>query len=221
MRLPRIRISAGDYLRRKSSRRAPLRNLVRINNDAVSFHRRDELAFANRQVITHQIREAFTAVFITCTRRNASDLMSHNIARWSVTETRSDVPPPKAPANLRAGESGTADCYQRSGQPGHLPRCGSMGSAPISPGQTNRAMRRHLQLHDATGPAPCRARKPKRSVRGEQLLRDMKQQGILVKLCRCRASLKRPDRLMVTNMVNTVDQAGITKKWRNSNQLAI
>lgn len=54
----------------------------------------------------------------------------------------------------------------------------------------------------------------KRTVRGEQLLRDMKQQGILVKAVSMSGLAEEAGLAYknISEVVKTVDQAGITKK---------
>ena len=140
-------------------------------------------AFANRQVITHRIREAFEAVFGESAHRLGMHLVydvAHNIAKverypdgeWLVHRkgaTRAFGP----------GSPELPDCYRAIGQPAICG--GSMETGSYLLVGTDRATQDTFgsTMH-GSGRTMSRAQ-AKRTVRGDQLQRDMKQRGILVK----------------------------------------
>ncbi|MCC7213389.1 MAG: RtcB family protein, partial [Nitrospira sp.] len=173
-------------------------------------------AFANRQVITHQIREAFEAVFGESARRLGMQLIydvAHNIAKveryrdgeWLVHRkgaTRAFGPgSPELPA-----------CYRGIGQP--VICGGSMETGSYLLVGTDRAMQETFgsTMH-GSGRTMSRAQ-AKRTVRGEQLMRDMKQHGILVKAVSMSGLAEEAGFAYknISDVVETVDHAGITKK---------
>lgn len=173
-------------------------------------------AFANRQVITHQIRLAFEAVFGESARRLGLQLIydvAHNIAKveryqdgeWLVHRkgaTRAFGPgSPELPA-----------CYRGIGQP--VICGGSMETGSYLLVGTDQAMQETFgsTMH-GSGRTMSRAQ-AKRTVRGEQLMRDMKQHGILVKAVSMSGLAEEAGFAYknISDVVDTVEHAGITKK---------
>ena len=173
-------------------------------------------AFANRQVITHQIREAFEAVFGESAHRLGMRLVydvAHNIAKverypdgeWLVHRkgaTRAFGP----------GHPELPDCYRAVGQP--VICGGSMETGSYLLVGTDRATQDTFgsTMH-GSGRTMSRAQ-AKRSVRGDQLQRDMKQRGILVKAVSMSGLAEEAGSAYknISDVVETVDRAGITKK---------
>ena len=173
-------------------------------------------AFANRQVITHQIREAFAAVFGVTSQALGMQLVydvAHNIAKieqypdgeWLVHRkgaTRAFGP----------GHSELPACYRPIGQP--VICGGSMETGSYLLVGTDRAMQDTFgsTMH-GSGRTMSRAQ-AKRTVRGDQLLRDMKQRGILVKAVSLSGLAEEAGFAYknISDVVETVDRAGITKK---------
>ena len=173
-------------------------------------------AFANRQVITHQIREAFEAVFGESAHRLGMQLIydvAHNIAKverypdgeWLVHRkgaTRAFGPgSPELPA-----------AYRAIGQP--VICGGSMETGSYLLVGTERAARDTFSstMH-GSGRTMSRAQ-AKRAVRGDQLLRDMQQRGIMVKAVSMSGLAEEAGFAYknISDVVETVDRAGITKK---------
>jgi tRNA-splicing ligase RtcB len=173
-------------------------------------------AFANRQVITHQIREAFAAVFDTTPHALGMHVIydvAHNIAKverygdgeWLVHRTGATLA-------FGPGSAELPDCYRAIGQP--VICGGSMETGSYLLVGTDRAMHDTFgsTMH-GSGRTMSRAQ-AKRTVRGEQLVRDMKQHGILVKAVSMSGLAEEAGFAYknISDVVNTVDQAGITKK---------
>ena len=173
-------------------------------------------AFANRQVITHQIREAFEAVFGESAHRLGMQVIydvAHNIAKverypdgeWLVHRkgaTRAFGPgSPELPA-----------AYRAIGQP--VICGGSMETGSYLLVGTERAARDTFSstMH-GSGRTMSRAQ-AKRAARGDQLLRDMQQRGILVKAVSMSGLAEEAGFAYknISDVVETVDRAGITKK---------
>ena len=173
-------------------------------------------AFANRQVITHQIREAFEAVFGESAHRLGMQVIydvAHNIAKverypdgeWLVHRkgaTRAFGPgSPELPA-----------AYRAIGQP--VICGGSMETGSYLLVGTDRAAHDTFSstMH-GSGRTMSRAQ-AKRAVRGDQLLRDMQQRGILVKAVSMSGLAEEAGFAYknISDVVETVDRAGITKK---------
>ncbi|MCE3224499.1 MAG: uncharacterized protein K0S58_2679 [Nitrospira sp.] len=173
-------------------------------------------AFANRQVITHQIREAFEMVFGESAHRLGMHLVydvAHNIAKverypdgeWLVHRkgaTRAFGP----------GSSELPDCYRAIGQP--VICGGSMETGSyLLVGTDRAALETFGSTMHGSGRTMSRAQ-AKRHVRGEQLQRDMKQRGILVKAVSMSGLAEEAGFAYknISEVVETVDRAGITKK---------
>ncbi|WHZ21488.1 MAG: RNA-2',3'-PO4:RNA-5'-OH ligase [Nitrospira sp.] len=173
-------------------------------------------AFANRQVITHQIREAFAAVFGESPHALGMHLIydvAHNIAKverypdgeWLVHRkgaTRAFGP----------GSPELPDCYRTIGQP--VICGGSMETGSYLLVGTDHAMQETFgsTMHGA-GRTMSRAQ-AKRRVQGQELLRDMHRRGILVKAVSMSGLAEEAGFAYknISDVVETVDRAGITKK---------
>ena len=173
-------------------------------------------AFANRQVITHQIREAFEAVFGESAHRLGMHLVydvAHNIAK---VERYSDgewlVHRKGATRAFGPGSPELPACYRAIGQP--VICGGSMETGSYLLVGTDRAAHETFSstMH-GSGRTMSRAQ-AKRAVRGDQLLRDMQQRGILVKAVSLSGLAEEAGFAYknISEVVETVDGAGITKK---------
>ena len=174
------------------------------------------IAFANRQIITHQIREAFAAVFDTTPHALGMHLIydvAHNIAK---VERYGDgewlVHRKGATRAFGPGSPELPDCYRAIGQP--VICGGSMETGSYLLVGTDRAMQDTFgsTMH-GSGRTMSRAQ-AKRTVQGEQLMRDMKQHGILVKAVSMSGLAEEAGFAYknISDVINTVDRAGITKK---------
>lgn len=173
-------------------------------------------AFANRQVITHQIREAFASVF----GKSAEELgmhvvydVAHNIAKVErYPEGELVVHRKGSTRAFGPGRPELPEMYRATGQP--VICGGSMETGSYLLVGTERAMQETFgsTMH-GSGRTMSRAQ-AKRSVRGEQLQRDMKQRGILVKAVSMSGLAEEAGFAYknISDVVETVDRAGITKK---------
>ena len=173
-------------------------------------------AFANRQVIAHQIREAFCSIFKQSSEslgmRQVYDV-AHNIAK--VERYEEGVLLVHRKGATRAFGPGSADVpepFQRIGQP--VICGGSMETGSYLLVGTSRADTESFgsTMHGA-GRTMSRAQ-AKRTVRGAQLQRDMAQRGILVKAVSM-AGLAEEAGIAyknISDVVESVEIAGITKK---------
>lgn len=173
-------------------------------------------AFANRQMITYQIREGFRRVF----GRSPEELgmqvvydVAHNIAK--VERYREGSLLVHRKGSTRAFGPGSPDLAARFQVTGQPVICGgSMETGSYLLVGTEQAMRDTFgsTMH-GSGRTMSRAQ-AKRSVRGEQLKQQMAQRGILVKAVSMsglaeEAGFAYKD---ISQVVETVDRAGITKK---------
>ncbi|MBX3238056.1 MAG: RtcB family protein [Nitrospiraceae bacterium] len=173
-------------------------------------------AFANRQVITHQIRAAFSAVFGQSAEALGMQLVydvAHNIAK--VERYRDGELLVHRKGSTRAfgpGSPELPELYRRTGQP--VICGGSMETGSYLLVGTDRAMRDTFgsTMH-GSGRTMSRAQ-AKRAVRGDQLLKDMKSRGILVKAVSMSGLAEEAGFAYknISEVVETVDRAGITKK---------
>jgi tRNA-splicing ligase RtcB len=173
-------------------------------------------AFANRQVITHQIRGVFAAVF----GRSAEELgmevvydVAHNIAKVERYGTEELVVHRKgATRAFGPGRPELPPCYRETGQP--VICGGSMETGSYLLVGTDRAMQDTFgsTMH-GSGRTMSRAQ-AKRSVRGEQLQQEMKKHGIIVKAVSMAGLAEEAGFAYknISDVVETVDRAGITKK---------
>jgi tRNA-splicing ligase RtcB len=173
-------------------------------------------AFANRQVITHQIREAFATVFGRSAEELGMDLVydvAHNIAKVERYQEGELVVHRKG--STRAFGPGTPDLpdvFKQTGQP--VICGGSMETGSYLLVGTERAMQETFgsTMH-GSGRTMSRAQ-AKKSVRGEQLQQQMKQKGIVVKAVSMSGLAEEAGFAYknISEVVETVDRAGITKK---------
>lgn len=173
-------------------------------------------AFANRQVITHQIREAFAAVF----DRSAEDLgmelvydVAHNIAKVERYQEGELVVHRKGSTRaFGPGSPGLPEVFKQTGQP--VICGGSMETGSYLLVGTDRAVQETFgsTMH-GSGRTMSRAQ-AKKSVRGEQLQQQMKQKGIVVKAVSMSGLAEEAGFAYknISDVVETVDRAGITKK---------
>jgi tRNA-splicing ligase RtcB len=173
-------------------------------------------AFANRQVIMHQIREAFAAVF----GRPAESLgmhlvydVAHNIAKVErFAEGEFVVHRKGSTRAFGPGLPEVPSIYRDVGQP--VICGGSMETGSYLLVGTERAMDEAFgsTMH-GSGRTMSRAQ-AKKTVRGEQLRREMEQRGIIVKAVSMSGLAEEAGRAYknISDVVETVHQAGITKK---------
>lgn len=173
-------------------------------------------AFANRQVITHQIREAFSAVFGKPAESLGMEIVydvAHNIAKVErYPEGDLMVHRKGSTRAFGPGSPGLPEIYRTTGQP--VICGGSMETGSYLLVGTERAMEQTFgsTMH-GSGRTMSRAQ-AKRSVRGEQLQRQMAQKGILVKAVSMSGLAEEAGFAYknISEVVETVDLAGITKK---------
>ena len=173
-------------------------------------------AFANRQVITHQIREAFATVFGQSAEALGMELVydvAHNIAKVErYPEGELVVHRKGATRAFGPGSPELPDIFRQTGQP--VICGGSMETGSYLLVGTDHAVRDTFgsTMHGA-GRTMSRAQ-AKRTVRGRELQEQMQQRGILVKAVSMsglaeEAGLAYKD---ISEVVESVDRAGITKK---------
>jgi tRNA-splicing ligase RtcB len=173
-------------------------------------------AFANRQVITHQIREAFSTVFGRSAEALGMELVydvAHNIAKVErYAEGELVVHRKGATRAFGPGSPELPAIFRQTGQP--VICGGSMETGSYLLVGTDHAVRDTFgsTMHGA-GRTMSRAQ-AKRMVRGGELQQQMKKRGILVKAVSMsglaeEAGLAYKD---ISEVVESVDRAGITKK---------
>jgi tRNA-splicing ligase RtcB len=173
-------------------------------------------AFANRQVITHQIREAFATVFGRSAEALGMELVydvAHNIAKVErYAEGELVVHRKGATRAFGPGSPELPEVFRQTGQP--VICGGSMETGSYLLVGTDQAVHDTFgsTMHGA-GRAMSRAQ-AKRMVRGEQLQQQMKQRGILVKAVSMSGLAEEAGLAYknISEVVESVDRAGITKK---------
>jgi len=173
-------------------------------------------AFANRQVITHQIREAFAAVFGQSAEELGMELVydvAHNIAKVErYAEGDLLVHRKGSTRAFGPGHPELPEAFRKIGQP--VICGGSMETGSYLLLGTDRAVRETFgsTMH-GSGRTMSRAQ-AKKSVRGEQLQQQMKQRGIVVKAVSMSGLAEEAGFAYknISEVVETVDRAGITKK---------
>lgn len=173
-------------------------------------------AFANRQVITHQIREAFATVFGQSAEELGMELVydvAHNIAKVE-RYLEGDLLVHRK-GSTRAFGPGSPDLpwdFQKTGQP--VICGGSMETGSYLLVGTDRAVSETFgsTMH-GSGRTMSRAQ-AKKSIRGEQLQQEMSRRGILVKAVSMSGLAEEAGFAYknISDVVETVDRAGITKK---------
>jgi tRNA-splicing ligase RtcB len=173
-------------------------------------------AFANRQVITHQIREAFATVFGRSAEALGMELVydvAHNIAKVErYPEGDLVVHRKGATRAFGPGSPELPEPFRQTGQP--VICGGSMETGSYLLVGTDQAVRDTFgsTMHGA-GRTMSRAQ-AKRTVRGAQLQQQMKQRGILVKAVSMSGLAEEAGVAYknISEVVESVDRAGITKK---------
>lgn len=173
-------------------------------------------AFANRQVITHQIREAFAAIFGRSAEEMGMELVydvAHNIAKVErYPEGELVVHRKGSTRALGPGSPELPPRYRTTGQP--VICGGSMETGSYLLAGTNGAVRdTFASTMHGSGRTMSRAQ-AKKAIRGEQVQKQMKQQGIIVKAVSMSGLAEEAGFAYknISEVVETVDRAGITKK---------
>jgi len=173
-------------------------------------------AFANRQVITHQIRESFAAIFGLSAEELGMELVydvAHNIAKVE-RYPEGDLLVHRKGSTRAFGPShpDLQEIFRQTGQP--VICGGSMETGSYLLVGTDRASQETFgsTMH-GSGRTMSRAQ-AKKAVRGEQLQQQMKQRGILVKAVSMSGLAEEAGVAYknISEVVETVDRAGITKK---------
>jgi tRNA-splicing ligase RtcB len=173
-------------------------------------------AIANRQVITHQIREVFATVFGQSAEALGMELVydvAHNIAKVErYAEGELVVHRKGATRAFGPGSPELPEPFRQTGQP--VLCGGSMETGSYLLVGTDQAVRDTFgsTMHGA-GRTMSRAQ-AKKTVRGEQLQQKMKQRGILVKAVSMSGLAEEAGMAYknISEVVESVDRAGITKK---------
>ncbi|MGQ0810744.1 MAG: intein-containing RctB family protein [Nitrospiraceae bacterium] len=173
-------------------------------------------AFANRQVITHQVREAFASVFGRSGEELGMELVydvAHNIAKVErYPEGELVVHRKGSTRAFGPGRPELPEAYRGTGQP--VICGGSMETGSYLLVGTDAAVCETFgsTMHGA-GRTMSRAQ-AKKSIRGEQVQQQMKRQGILVKAVSMSGLAEEAGFAYknISEVVETVDRAGITKK---------
>ena len=173
-------------------------------------------AFANRQVITHQIRRAFESVFGQSAEALGMELVydvAHNIAKVErYPEGDLVVHRKGATRAFGPGHQDLPPCYRGIGQP--VICGGSMETGSYLLVGTDRAEQETFAstMH-GSGRTMSRGQ-AKRSVRGEDLQRQMQQRGIIVRAVSMSGLAEEAGFAYknISDVVDTVERAGITKK---------
>lgn len=186
-------------------------------------------AFCNRQVLAHQVRQAFVSVLRplgASPRLRAVYDIAHNMGKMEThvfegCERRVCVHRKGATRAWGPGTPGLPEEYRETGQPVLIP--GSMGTASFVLAGTSEAMSRTFAsaCHGA-GRVMSRAQ-AKREVRGERLKGDLEQRGIIVRAGSLaglaeEAPVAYKD---VERVVQTVHEAGIARKVARLRPLAV
>lgn len=172
-------------------------------------------AFANRQVITHRIREAFAAVFGKSAEEMGMELVydvAHNIAKVErYPEGELVIHRKGATRALGPGSPDLTARYRATGQP--VICGGSMETGSYLLVGTEIAMRDTFAstMHGA-GRTMSRAQ-AKKSIRGERLKQQMKEHGILVRAVSMAGLAEEAGFAYknISDVVESVDRAGIAK----------
>ena len=173
-------------------------------------------ACANRQVITHQVREAFAAVFDRSAEELGMELVydvAHNIAKVE-RYAEGDLLVHRKGATRAFGPNSPelAPAFRRTGQP--VICGGSMETGSYLLVGTDRAVRETFgsTMH-GSGRTMSRAQ-AKKQVRGEEVQRQMKARGIVVKAVSMSGLAEEAGFAYknISDVVETVEGAGITKK---------
>ncbi len=177
-------------------------------------------AFANRQIITHRIRETFSKIFDTDAHKLGIEIVydvAHNIARverYNVDGKEKEllVHRKGSTRSFGPGRSELPEIYRDVGQPVIVG--GSMQTGSYLLVGTEKAMQETFgsTMH-GSGRTMSRSA-AKKKVRGDQLLKTMEKEGILVKAASMsglaeEAGIAYKD---ISEVVETMDVLGISKK---------
>ena len=177
-------------------------------------------AFANRQIITHRIRESFSKVFDTNAEKLGIEIVydvAHNIARverYKINGKEKEVLVHRkgSTRSFGPGRRELPEIYREVGQPVIVG--GSMQTGSFLLTGTEKAMEETFgsTMHGA-GRTMSRSA-AKKMVRGDQLMRTMAKDGILVKAASMpglaeEAGIAYKD---ISEVVETMDILGISKK---------
>ena len=177
-------------------------------------------AFANRQIITHRIRESFSKVFDTNAEKLGIEIVydvAHNIARverYKIDGKEKEVLVHRkgSTRSFGPGRRELPEIYREVGQPVIVG--GSMQTGSFLLTGTEKAMEETFgsTMHGA-GRTMSRSA-AKKMVRGDQLMRTMAKDGILVKAASMpglaeEAGIAYKD---ISEVVETMDVLGISKK---------
>ncbi|MDF0668827.1 MAG: RtcB family protein [Nitrospira sp.] len=172
-------------------------------------------AFANRQVITHQIREAFATVFSRPAEELGMELVydvAHNIAKVErYPEGELVVHRKGSTRALGPGSPDLSPRYRMTGQP--VICGGSMETGSYLLVGTEGAVRdTFASTMHGSGRTMSRAQ-AKKAIRGEQIQKQLKQRGILVKAVSMSGLAEEAGFAYknISEVVEAVDRAGITK----------
>jgi tRNA-splicing ligase RtcB len=173
-------------------------------------------AFANRQVIMHQIREAFASVFGCPAESLGMHLIydvAHNIAKVERYAEGDLVVHRKGSTRAYGpGRPELPDLYRKIGQP--VICGGSMETGSYLLVGTDQAMHETFgsTMH-GSGRTMSRAQ-AKRMTRGEQIRKQMAERGIIVKAVSMSGLAEEAGLAYknISEVVETVHEAGITKK---------
>ena len=173
-------------------------------------------AFANRQVITHHVREAFASVFGRSAEELGMELVydvAHNIAKVErYAEGELLVHRKGATRAFGPGSAELSPEFRHTGQP--VICGGSMETGSYLLVGTDRAVQDTFgsTMH-GSGRTMSRAQ-AKKQVRGEQLQEQLKQRGILVKAVSMSGLAEEAGFAYknISEVVETVEGAGITRK---------
>ncbi len=172
-------------------------------------------AFANRQVITHQIRKAFATVFGWPAEEMGMELVydvAHNIAKVErYSEGELVVHRKGSTRALGPGSPDLSPRYRMTGQP--VICGGSMETGSYLLVGTEGAVRdTFASTMHGSGRTMSRAQ-AKKAARGEQIQKQMKQRGILVKAVSMSGLAEEAGFAYknISEVVEAVDRAGITK----------
>ncbi len=186
-------------------------------------------AWANRQLLTHQIREAFAQVLAGKVRHFDLDQVydvAHNIAKKEVHEvdghpTEVLVHRKGATRAFPPGHEVLPEDYRPYGQPVLVP--GSMGTASWVLVGTPSAMERTFgsSCHGAGRMMSRRA--ATRKVRGQALIRELDQHGIVVRAGSMRGVAEEAPFAYkdVDRVVDVVQEAGIARKVAHLRPIAV
>jgi tRNA-splicing ligase RtcB (3'-phosphate/5'-hydroxy nucleic acid ligase) len=172
-------------------------------------------AFANRQVIAHRVREAFTRLFPGCNIRQVYDI-AHNIAKREVhvidgKEMEVFVHRKGATRAFPPGRPEICEEYRDVGQPVLIP--GSMGTASYILVGTEKAMQETFGS-SAHGAGRLMSRtQAKKEFRGERVASDLLKRNITVKAASMMGVAEEAPMVYkdVDEVIRVTEQAGIAR----------